>query len=113
MRNIMTIVRTEGIGGMYRGFSISLMAIPIFNTIYFPIYGEIKDLIRRHTSMKDGDVSFYAVSSGMAGFFCNILTNPIWIVRTRMQAEIFQSGMNAEYFERFDKKYGYGAFSLG
>ena len=84
MRNMLTIFRAEGIGGMYRGFSISLVCIPVFNTIYFPIYGEVKDFMRLHTNYKDGDVKFYALSAGLSGFFCNVLTNPLWLVRTRM-----------------------------
>jgi hypothetical protein len=93
---------------MYRGFSISLVCIPVFNTIYFPIYGEIKDVMRR-SGMKDGETKFYAVSAGLAGTICNVITNPLWLVRTRMQTEIFQN-TSAEHF---DRKWGHGAFSLG
>ena len=88
-------MQSEGIGGMYRGFSISLVCIPLFNTIYFPIYGEMKDFIRRTTSLKDGDVLFYSLSAGGAGTICNVLTNPLWMVRTRMQTEIFKGTSNA------------------
>ena len=43
-----------------------------------------------------------ALSAGIAGTICNIITNPLWIVRTRMQTEIFNSVSR----ENFMKKWG-------
>lgn len=106
--NIAQILRSEGIQGMYRGFSISIICIPIFNTIYFPIYGEMKGAVQRSTSWKDGDVRLYATSAGLSGTICNVLTNPLWLMRTRMQVEIFKNVSQ----EHFNKKYGHGPLSL-
>lgn len=58
--------------------------------------------------MKKGDVKLYALSAGLAGTTCNILTNPLWMVRVRMQSEIF----NNSSMENFNKKFGFGLFSL-
>ena len=58
--------------------------------------------------MKQGDFKFYAASAGLAGTFCNILTNPLWMVRVRMQSEIF----NNASMKDFSTKYGFGLFSL-
>lgn len=89
IKNLFKIARSEGIEGLYRGFSISIICIPVFNTIYFPIYGECKSAISKATGWKEGDIRMYTSSAGLAGTICNILTNPLWLVRTRMQAEIF------------------------
>ena len=58
--------------------------------------------------MKQGDVKLYAVSAGLAGTTCNVLSNPLWMVRVRMQSEIF----NDSCMNNFRKKYGFGLFSL-
>jgi len=42
LRSILKAVSQEGFQGMYRGFSISLFCIPVFNTIYFPMYEHTK-----------------------------------------------------------------------
>ena len=44
----------------------------------------------------------------MAGSFVGILTNPLIVVRTRMQAEIFNNPCDFHY----SKKYGYGPVSI-
>lgn len=106
--NMGKMLRAEGFDGLYRGFSISIICIPVFNTIYFPIYGECKSLVTKATGWQDGDIRKYTSSAGMAGTICNILTNPLWMVRTRMQAEIFQNVSRDHYNE----KYGRGIFSI-
>jgi hypothetical protein len=58
--------------------------------------------------MKKGDVKLYAVSAGLAGTTCNVLSNPLWMVRVRMQSEIFNNPCMID----FRKKYGFGLFSL-
>jgi hypothetical protein len=58
--------------------------------------------------MKEGDVRLYAWSAGLAGTACNIMTNPLWMVRVRMQSEIF----NNPSMEAYNKKFGHGLFSV-
>ena len=93
---------------MYRGYSVSIFCIPIFNTIYFPLYEYTKKELETRTQMKQGDVKLYAMSAGLAGTTCNVMTNPLWMVRVRMQSEIF----NNACMKDFSKKYGFGLFSL-
>lgn len=93
---------------MYRGYSVSIFCIPIFNTVYFPLYEFAKKEVEARTQFKKGDVKLYAWSAGLAGTTCNILTNPLWMVRVRMQSEIF----NNNCMKDFSKKYGFGLFSL-
>jgi len=32
----------------------------------------------------EGDFYLYSFSAGIAGITCNVITNPFWLVRTRM-----------------------------
>ena len=40
------ILKSEGIKGMYRGFSLTVATVPVANTIYFPIYEFTKNYLR-------------------------------------------------------------------
>ena len=52
--------------------------------------------------MQDNSFALYSVSACLTGIFCNIVTNPFWVLRTRMQAEIFRNGKQ-EHYERMYK----------
>lgn len=93
---------------MYRGYTVSIFAIPVFNTVYFPLYEYAKSEVETRTELQKGDVKLYALSAGLAGTACNIMTNPLWMVRVRMQSEIFNNPSIAE----FQRKFGFGFFSL-
>jgi len=93
---------------MYRGYSVSIFCIPVFNTMYFPLYEYTKTELQTKFGFKEGDIALYAIGAGLAGTGCNILTNPLWMVRVRMQSEIFNNASP----EAFNKKYGHGVFSL-
>lgn len=102
------MIKNEGVNSFYRGFSISIFTIPIFNTLYFPIYEMIKCRLKRDMRWHDNEVKLYSLSAGLTGAVCNIITNPLWVIRTRMQSEIF---LNASQ-EHFNKKYSHGPLSV-
>ena len=98
----------EGIFSLYRGFSISLFSIPVFNTIYFPIYEIVKNRLKQNFEWHENEVKLYSSSAAVAGTLCNFITNPLWVVRTRMQSEIFDNGCH----EHFKQKYNHGVLSI-
>jgi hypothetical protein len=57
---------------------------------------------------KEGDFKLYALSAGVAGSTVAVVTNPLVVVRTRMQSEIFY---NTNDFH-FQKKYGNGPMGV-
>lgn len=73
------------------GYSVSVFCIPLFHTLYFPLYENTKIFFKEKYGWKDNSFKLYSVSAGICGLLCNIATNPFWVVRTRMQAEIFRS----------------------
>lgn len=79
------------------GYSISVFCIPLFHTIYFPLYENLKLYFKRQYDWHDNSFKLYSVSAGLSGLFCNIVTNPFWVVRTRMQAEIFRNIETGHY----------------
>ena len=93
---------------MYRGYSISIFCIPVFNALYFPLYEHTKDKLKHNLGWQENQVRLYSTGAGIAGFTCNLITNPLWLVRTRMQVEIFKDPSN----EHFRRKYSHGMLSM-
>ncbi len=91
------IVAEEGLRGLYRGYYVSLTCIPLFHTIYFPLYEKVKLHFKNDHGWDENSFKLYSLSAGISGLFCNVITNPFWVVRTRMQAEIFRSMCEDHY----------------
>ena len=79
-----TIWREEGIRGLYAGYRTNVVAIPIFQSLFFPIFEAIKRWGHKR-GQSDSEARFWATIG--AGVGCNILTNPIWVVRTRLMVQ--------------------------
>ena len=89
----------EGARGFYRGFGATLIVIPMFWSIYFSFYNHIKAkfascymdhygtvLVGTHASVS------HMLSAGLAGVTTDIFTNPLWVVRTRLQTQHMNNG---------------------
>lgn len=97
LRSINKILTEEGLRGLFRGYYISAFCTPLFHTIYFPMYEAIKLQSKQRFGWEEGSFHLYSLSAGVAGLSCNVITNPFWLVRTRMQAEIFRSSCELHY----------------
>jgi solute carrier family 25 (mitochondrial folate transporter), member 32 len=73
----------------------------MFHTIYFPMYEAIKHHYRTNLGLQEGSFALYGCASATAGALCNVLSNPFWMVRTRMQAEIFRSACEENYRSKY------------
>ena len=67
------------------------MAIPIFHSLFFPLYESIKTKIIEKGHSHE---TAYLVGTMTAGSICNIITNPIWVVRTRLMAQYLHHESN-------------------
>ena len=89
-----TRVRLAGVmQNFYRGLMPNMIGNSVSWALYFMFYGNVKDLIRAgrartNPSTKLGKQelsgSDYFVASGVAGVLTAVLTNPIWVIKTRM-----------------------------
>ncbi|RCI15943.1 hypothetical protein L249_1958 [Ophiocordyceps polyrhachis-furcata BCC 54312] len=78
------IWRQEGVRGMYRGLGpIILGYLPTW-AVWFTIYNKSKGWMARHSENKHM-VSF--CSSIIAGASSTIVTNPIWVIKTRLMSQ--------------------------
>lgn len=93
--------RQEGISGMFKGYRATVVCTPIFHSIYFPLYERLRLEFSEKFNADKASLKVVFWSCGIAGFVSNLLTNPMWMIRTRMQAEIFRSdGLN-----NYERKY--------
>ncbi|KAI5301836.1 hypothetical protein KEM56_001307 [Ascosphaera pollenicola] len=87
------IFANEGrIAAFYRGLTPNIIGNSVSWGLYFFWYDKIKDGLHRMRSRDDGDALTattlrsmdYFVASGLSGVMTSSLTNPIWVIKTRM-----------------------------
>lgn len=78
------IVAKEGIRGLWSGMRPTLVGIIPARSIYFYSYEQTKKAISKF-NLPEGSVGNALISGFAAGIASNTLTNPIWMVKTRMQ----------------------------
>ncbi|PGH13202.1 hypothetical protein AJ80_06448 [Polytolypa hystricis UAMH7299] len=94
------ILRNEGgIPALYRGLTPNLVGNSVSWGLYFLWYGKIKEVLHSWQSSREGNgkggshlssLDFF-IASGTAGALTALLTNPIWVIKTRM----LSTGRNA------------------
>ncbi|KAL4914281.1 mitochondrial carrier domain-containing protein [Aspergillus aurantiobrunneus] len=91
------IFRNEGgLAAFYRGLTPNIIGNSSSWALYFLFYGNTKDLVRnwRLCGNPNGGQqqrelltsSDYFIASGSAGILTSVLTNPVWVIKTRMLA---------------------------
>lgn len=84
------ILRNEGptrIAALYRGLAPNLVGNSAGWALYFLWYREAQDVIRNLRGYAPGQQLTsvdYLTASSASGFLSAVLTNPIWVVKTRM-----------------------------
>ena len=82
-----TIRLEEGIRGLYRGVVPAMLTLPVFLGIYWPVYESLKrsDILIGlcHDNQHLTHLSAAVVGEGVS----SIITNPLWVIRTRIQTD--------------------------
>eukprot|EP01122_Echinamoeba_exundans_P003240 TRINITY_DN1336_c0_g1_i1.p1 TRINITY_DN1336_c0_g1~~TRINITY_DN1336_c0_g1_i1.p1 ORF type:complete len:289 (+),score=30.46 TRINITY_DN1336_c0_g1_i1:465-1331(+) len=95
-----TLLREEGFKGLYRGLGPNLVGVIPSRAIYFFSYGTTKEWLSTSFSHLPGTtVSFLA--GVVAGVAVVTTTQPIWLVKTRMQLQSSKES-NRMYSNSFD-----------
>jgi len=83
-----SIIRNEGPRGLYQGFWPNFIGSAISWGQYFYLYQRFKETMRgRHREQELGPVQ-HLLAGLAAGSLTAICTNPIWVVKTRMQTQM-------------------------
>ncbi|KAI4357773.1 hypothetical protein L6164_001700 [Bauhinia variegata] len=81
------IIRTEGIRGMYRGLTPTIIALLPNWAVYFTVYEQIKGLLRSHDGCDQLTTGRNMIAAASAGAATAMSTNPLWVVKTRLQTQ--------------------------
>ncbi|KAI9080643.1 hypothetical protein K1719_037400 [Acacia pycnantha] len=86
--SLQNIVRTEGFRGMYRGLSPTIIALLPNWAVYFTVYGQLKGLFFSQDGCKQLSTVENMVAAAGAGAATTFSTNPLWVVKTKLQPPI-------------------------
>ena len=87
LRTLTSIIRTERPLALYRGLTPNLLGNSSSWALYFLWYAQAQDLIRsyrRYSPSQPLTTPDYLLASSASGTLTAILTNPLWVVKTRM-----------------------------
>lgn len=90
---ILKVIRSEGLGGLYSGLKPSLLGTAASQGIYYYFYQVFKNkaesiaAANKRKGHGDGTVGMFSwlVVAALAGALNVLFTNPIWVLVTRMQ----------------------------
>lgn len=77
---------TQGITSFYKGMGPALITQPLYWALYMPVYSALKQVCSQNLGWSMNQSAI--VSGWTAGAIGTIVTNPLWVVRQRMQTEI-------------------------
>ncbi|XP_042447134.1 nicotinamide adenine dinucleotide transporter 1, chloroplastic-like isoform X1 [Zingiber officinale] len=82
------IIKKEGVSGLYRGLTPTVTALLPNWAVYFPVYNHLKSLLHSHVD-ENNELSVGAniLAAAGAGAATAITTNPLWVVKTRLQTQ--------------------------
>jgi hypothetical protein len=97
------ILKHEGIRGIYKGYGATMMSYGPFSALYFLFYEELKKYSIE--SKKSKDITFLEslVYSAGAGALASYITNPLDLVKLRMQLE--RGSLNTKNLQKNERIY--------
>lgn len=81
---VSTILKEEGIRGLYRGVTPNCWGAGASWGFYFLFYNAIKAWMLEENEMKTLGAGSHMLAAAEAGVLTLLITNPIWVVKTRM-----------------------------
>ena len=85
--SLLTIYREEGLRGWYHGFTPAVCSVAVFWTCYFPCYDRGKELVSTASGLPQSSSMVHVVAAAGAGLLTDVITNPLWVVRTRLATQ--------------------------
>ncbi|KAK3531466.1 hypothetical protein QTP70_022100 [Hemibagrus guttatus] len=84
------ILEKEGPRSLFRGLGPNLIGVAPSRAIYFAAYSTSKE--RMNSMLEPDSIQVHMVSASMAGFTAITATNPIWLIKTRLQLDARNRG---------------------
>ncbi|KAJ8749655.1 hypothetical protein K2173_026304 [Erythroxylum novogranatense] len=81
------IFQKEGLRGMYRGLGPTVLALLPNWAVYFTIYDQFKSFLCSNDENHQLSIGANMIAASGAGAATTIFTNPLWVVKTRLQTQ--------------------------
>ncbi|CAP23830.1 Protein CBG02742 [Caenorhabditis briggsae] len=111
-RYIGQVIKTEGIGALYKGLIPNLIGVAPSKAVYFYTYSTSKRFWNDSEVLIPNSAIVHMVSAGCAGFVAASAVNPIWLVKTRLQLHQGHIGI-WQMIKRIHKREGFKGFYKG
>lgn len=109
---ISQVIKTEGVGALYKGLIPNLIGVAPSKAVYFYTYSTSKRFWNESEVLIPNSAIVHMVSAGSAGFVAASAVNPIWLVKTRLQLHQGHVGI-WEMIKRVYKREGFKGFYKG
>ena len=86
LQTFQNILEVEGPRGLFKGMGTALINVPLFWGIYWSGYEYMKLYFQQETNLILPVQ--HILSATTAGAFADVISNPFWVVRTRIQTQI-------------------------
>uniref|UniRef100_A0A7N0TTC9 Uncharacterized protein n=1 Tax=Kalanchoe fedtschenkoi TaxID=63787 RepID=A0A7N0TTC9_KALFE len=90
--NLEYMFRREGFRGMYRGLCPTILALLPNWAVYFTMYNHFKSALSSDEENHRLSVGANMLAASGAGALTTIATNPLWVVKTRLQTQGMTEG---------------------
>ncbi|OWZ12020.1 Mitochondrial Carrier (MC) protein, partial [Phytophthora megakarya] len=84
---VQTIARTERLGGLYKGYAATLLSFGPFSALYFMFYEKTKAFAQERLDTDELQAQYTLVSAAIAGATASVLTNPLDLIKLRLQVQ--------------------------
>ncbi|GAV56999.1 Mito_carr domain-containing protein [Cephalotus follicularis] len=91
--SLQQIFHKEGLRGMYRGLSPTVLALLPNWAVYFTMYEQLKSLLCSDDENHHLSIGANVIAASGAGAATTIATNPLWVVKTRLQTQGMRAGV--------------------
>lgn len=81
------IYKNEGARALFRGLGPNLVGVIPARSINFFTYGASKEILSHHINQGEENTYIHLLSGINAGLVTSTATNPIWLIKTRLQLD--------------------------
>ncbi|KAF1330523.1 hypothetical protein FI667_g5165, partial [Globisporangium splendens] len=80
-----TILKTEGVRGLYKGYTATLLSFGPQSALYFMFYEKYKAIARQYLKVEHVPPQYTLVGAALAGATASFVTNPLDLAKLRLQ----------------------------
>ncbi|XP_055609431.1 mitochondrial folate transporter/carrier [Uranotaenia lowii] len=98
----LTIFKQEGLRGLYKGVTPNIWGSGSAWGFYFLFYNTIKTWIQDGNAAQPLGPALHMLAAAEAGILTLVMTNPIWVVKTRLCLQLDAPGQKGSYAGMMD-----------